>query len=421
MYRLGQIGTGTFAHDLKRWIARWRGRADPSAICDSHDGETPRAQWNRVLDSINLDLYPGEVFGLIGPNGAGKSTLLKLLSRITRPTGGEIRLRGRVASLLEVGTGFHPELTGRENTYLNGSILGMSRAEIRRQLDQIIEFAECRRYIDTPVKRYSSGMLVRLGFSVAAHLTCDVLIVDEVLAVGDADFQKRCIGKVRDVAADEKRTVIFVSHNLSTVAQLCTRCGVLRQGRLQFVGNAQEAIDHYAGATQSDSSTPWDQLPQYGPRRYGRLTGVSVRDSSGRRATVFRMGEPMRVVLNYRCSQPFPSAEIGFKISTPHGTPIHYCPTSWENEPSGLDRGDYQFTGQLHDLRLLPGHYSIGAWALRQGGKSDHAVPMIQTFEVIQSPAQKVVADFSRYCTGVGETYAPCTWSMSPLADGHVD
>ena len=246
-YRLGKVGTGSLAHDLNRWWHRLRGREDPYLRIGEVNDRATKAQSDYVwaLRDINFSVQPGEVLGIIGRNGAGKSTLLKILSRITMPTTGSITLRGRVASLLEVGTGMHPELTGRENIYLNGAILGMRRREIDRKLDAIVDFAGVERYLDTPVKRYSSGMHVRLGFAVAAHLEPDILIVDEVLAVGDAEFQKKCLGKMQDVSRQEGRTVLFVSHNMAAVKSLCPQAILLITGGIEDKGSSEYVINKY--------------------------------------------------------------------------------------------------------------------------------------------------------------------------------
>ncbi|MDT8416126.1 MAG: ABC transporter ATP-binding protein [Flavobacteriaceae bacterium] len=246
-YRLGTVGTGSLAHDLNRWWHTVRGKEDPYLkIGEVNDrGSKATSDYVWALKDINFEVQAGEVLGIIGKNGAGKSTLLKLLSRVTAPTTGAIRTRGRIASLLEVGTGFHGELTGRENIYMNGAILGMTKKEIDSKLDEIIAFSDCERYIDTPVKRYSSGMTVRLGFAVAAHLEPDILVVDEVLAVGDAEFQKKAIGKMQDISGSEGRTVLFVSHNMAAVKSLCTRAIVLENGRKSFEGNVDSAISNY--------------------------------------------------------------------------------------------------------------------------------------------------------------------------------
>lgn len=247
-YRLGLVSTNTLSHDLNRW---WqinvRGKEDPylkiGEVNDRAHKGTSDYVW--ALKDINFEVEQGDVLGIIGKNGAGKSTLLKILSNVTSPSTGSIKARGRIASLLEVGTGFHPELTGRENIYMNGAIMGMSKAEIIRKLDEIVDFSGCERYIDTPVKRYSSGMTVRLGFAIAAHLDPEILVVDEVLAVGDAEFQKKAIGKMQDVSKGEGRTVLFVSHNMSAVETLCTKGIVLKNGSVSFSGSVEDSVQKY--------------------------------------------------------------------------------------------------------------------------------------------------------------------------------
>lgn len=253
-YQLGEIGTGTISRDLERWVAKIRGKEDPFLkIGEANDRATKGTSdvvWS--LKDINFDINQGDAVGIIGRNGAGKSTLLKLLSRVTAPTTGNIKVKGRIASLLEVGTGFHPELTGRENIYLNGAILGMRKKEIDRKFDEIVDFAGVERYIDTPVKRYSSGMYVRLAFAVAAHLESEILIVDEVLAVGDAEFQKKCLGKLGEVSKGEGRTILFVSHNMQAISTLCKKLVLLKNGYLDFQGSVNDGIGLYL--KNSDSS-----------------------------------------------------------------------------------------------------------------------------------------------------------------------
>lgn len=246
-YRLGTLGTGTISHDLNRFFAKVRGKEDPYLkIGESNDRSSKgKSEYIWALNDINFDVKRGEVLGVIGKNGAGKSTLLKILSKVTGPTTGSIKSKGRIASLLEVGTGFHPEMTGRENIFLNGAILGMTKKEINSKLDEIVSFSGCERYIDTPVKRYSSGMKVRLAFAVAAHLEPDILIVDEVLAVGDAEFQKKAIGKMQDISGADGRTVLFVSHNMAAVKSLCNRGVVLEYGSVVFEGCSDSAINFY--------------------------------------------------------------------------------------------------------------------------------------------------------------------------------
>lgn len=245
-YRLGQLGTGTISHDINRWWHKVRGKEDPYLkVGDANDRSIAGGSdyvWS--LKDINFEIQQGEVLGIIGKNGAGKSTLLKILSQVTTPTTGEVKIKGRVAALLEVGTGFHPDLTGCENVYLNGAILGMTKAEIKSKFDEIVDFSGVEKYIDTPVKRYSSGMMVRLGFAVAAHLEPEILIVDEVLAVGDAEFQKKCLGKMKDVSG-QGRTVLFVSHNMTAIKGLCTKCICLKHGILYESGKTEEVINNY--------------------------------------------------------------------------------------------------------------------------------------------------------------------------------
>ena len=255
-YRLGLVSTKTLSHDLRRfWITNVLGKEDPYLKIGEVNDRSTKGQSDYVwaLRDIDFKVEQGDVLGIIGKNGAGKSTLLKLLSKVTGPTTGTIRAHGRIGSLLEVGTGFHPEMTGRENIFLNGAILGMTRHEIQRKLDEIIDFSGCERYIDTPVKRYSSGMMVRLGFAVAAFLEPEILVVDEVLAVGDAEFQKKAIGKMQDVSKGEGRTVLFVSHNMASVRALCTKGLVLKNGMVDFMGGIEEAIPQYLRAYEKEN------------------------------------------------------------------------------------------------------------------------------------------------------------------------
>ena len=245
-YRLGQLGTGTISHDINRAWAKIRGKEDPYLkVGDANDrSKAGGSDYVWSLKDINFEVKQGEVLGIIGKNGAGKSTLLKILSQVTTPTTGQVKVKGHIAALLEVGTGFHPDLSGRENIFLNGAILGMNKAEIKSKLDEIVDFSGVAKYIDTPVKRYSSGMMVRLGFSVAAHLEPEILIVDEVLAVGDSEFQKKCIGKMKDVSG-QGRTVLFVSHNMAAVKELCDMSIVMQNGKVAFHGNVDNGIEFY--------------------------------------------------------------------------------------------------------------------------------------------------------------------------------
>jgi len=255
-YQLGDFGTGALTKDVERWWAMMRGKEDPFLTVGETNDRTSKGESNIVwsLKDINFDIVKGDAVGIIGRNGAGKSTLLKLLSRVTSPTTGNIKINGRIASLLEVGTGFHPELSGKENIFLNGAIMGMNKREIKRKFDEIVDFAGVERYIDTPVKRYSSGMYVRLAFAVAAHLESEILIVDEVLAVGDADFQKKCLGKMNDVSKGEGRTILFVSHNMGAIKELCQNAILLENGLIKLTGTVQETIDYYQAVYHSNEA-----------------------------------------------------------------------------------------------------------------------------------------------------------------------
>lgn len=298
-YRLGTVGTGTVSHDLNRWWHAIRGKEDPYLKIGASNDRSAGASSNYVwaLRDINLEVKQGEILGIIGKNGAGKSTLLKILSRVTQPTEGSIKSRGRIASLLEVGTGFHPELTGRENIYLNGAILGMTKAEIKAKEEEIVEFSGCRMYIDTPVKRYSSGMRVRLGFAVAAFLEPDILVVDEVLAVGDAEFQKKAIGKMQDISQGEGRTVLFVSHNMASVEDLCQSAIVMEQGMVKFHGEVSEAIKNYLQAKSiSEGFVEFEAKPNF----KSRIKRFEITNSKGEIVSRFKSGERMyfRITIN---------------------------------------------------------------------------------------------------------------------------
>ena len=282
-YRLGLVGTGTIKDDIKRWWYKMRGAEDPFLKIGEANDRSRKGTSDYVwsLQDINFEINQGDSVGIIGRNGAGKSTLLKILSQVTQPTTGKIYTKGRIASLLEVGTGFHPELTGRENIFLNGAILGMRKHEIARKLDEIIAFSGVERYIDTPVKRYSSGMYVRLAFAVAAHLESEILIVDEVLAVGDAEFQKKCLGKMNDVSKGEGRTVLFVSHNMAAVRSLCNRGVFLENGIIKFDGITEEALDLYNSQNNFiETDVKWDIQNAPGSKD-AKIISIRVYSESG--------------------------------------------------------------------------------------------------------------------------------------------
>lgn len=301
-YRLGLVGTGTISDDLKRWWYNVRGKEDPFLKVGAVNDRGAKAQEDYVwaLKDINFEVKPGEVLGIIGKNGAGKSTLLKILSRVTSPTTGSIKTKGRIASLLEVGTGFHGELTGRENIYLNGAILGMTKPEINSKIDEIIDFSGCEMYIDTPVKRYSSGMTVRLGFAVAAHLEPEILVVDEVLAVGDVEFQKKAIGKMQDLSTGEGRTVLFVSHNMASVKSLCDRGILLKNGLILSEGKINSIVDMYlSDGTESDMIRPLERKDRGGNGKL-RISDLQILNKKGETISNIISSEEINLIIEIR-------------------------------------------------------------------------------------------------------------------------
>ena len=316
IYRLGLVSTGTLAHDLKRWwTMNVRGKEDPYlTIGETNDRSTKgESEYVWALKDIDFKVEQGDVVGIIGKNGAGKSTLLKILSKVTAPTTGTIRARGRIGSLLEVGTGFHPEMTGRENIYMNGAILGMTKAEITKKLDEIVDFSGCERYIDTPVKRYSSGMMVRLGFAVAAHLDPEILVVDEVLAVGDAEFQKKAIGKMQDVSRGEGRTVLFVSHNMASIRALCQHGVLLENGRVKYAGEIEDVVDHYVSLTDADLSVrkrTWEIDESIG----ACITGIEIMVEGKTNDKMIDMTDKIRIGINYYVKEDISGSNLCFVL-----------------------------------------------------------------------------------------------------------
>lgn len=360
-----------------------------------------------ALKDISLDIKQGERVGIVGRNGAGKSTLLKILSRITDPTHGSIRLRGRVASLLEVGTGFHPELTGRENIYLNGAILGMSKAEIRRKFDAIVAFAEVEKFLDTPVKWYSSGMYVRLAFSVAAHLESDILIVDEVLAVGDANFQKKCMGKMESVAT-EGRTILFVSHNMGAVAELCSRAVLLKDGRKILDGSPAEIIDAYMGQTAGGSLKldAKKDKPIF-------VTEIILRDVRGNTTSVIPMGEDAELEIRYCVTEPQSNVSMAMLLAR-HGSSLLY---SYDNDVSDAldgkrDIGEYTTRLTLPLSRFKEGQYSVEAKiGVGQTNMTDDNAAMV--FEVANHSIDTTHRSFRS--DRPGHIYWPLEWNTRKL------
>lgn len=319
-YRLGVIGGGTLQGDIQSWWARIRGKEDPNSKIGEETSEKNGVFM--ALKGISFDVYQGERLGIIGGNGAGKSTTLKILSRVTAPTEGEIYINGRISSMLEVGTGFHPELTGRENIYLNGAILGMSKEEVDRKIENIIDFSECRQFIDTPVKRYSSGMYVKLAFSVAAHLDSEILIMDEVLAVGDMKFQQKCLKKMREVADEEGRTVLYVSHNMNTIRQLCSRCIVLQKGRIIFSGDVEEAIQIYLGNEIESLKNTYNLETLDRPSNSYNLIKMTSLEFVGKEKCVYYNNEQMILKVRWTAKDSFNKIRFRMIVRYYDETPV---------------------------------------------------------------------------------------------------
>lgn len=369
-YKLGMIGGGTLRSDLQSWWARIRHKEDPNLKIGTDTSKF--GEEFLALDGINLEIKKGEAVGIIGHNGAGKSTLLKLLSRVTAPTEGTIKIKGRIASMLEVGTGFHPELTGRENIYMNGAILGMTRKEVDSKIEEIIDFSECRQFIDTPVKRYSSGMYVKLAFSVAAHLDSEIMVMDEVLAVGDVKFQKKCLGKMGDEAKDGK-TVLYVSHNMATIRQLCTRCVVLDHGKVIFDGDVEEAINVYMESNNQDMYTYYDYRDV---KRCNDRVGVKLFMEEitflNKETTVYKNTDTIDISINWRANEDL---DVRFGISVKYvdgsaaglaeSTDIinakagsHYT-THIQMDPGNLVPGVYKLSIQPYYLTEIRDSYTV--------------------------------------------------------------
>ena len=356
VYRLGQIGTGTLSNDLKVWWARARGKPNPLLKIGQTDYGNVQGENLWALRDVSFKVEQGEVLGIIGRNGAGKSTLLKILSRVTAPTSGVVKVKGRIASLLEVGTGFHPELTGRENIYLNGAILGMTREEVRRKFDEIVDFAGVEDFIDTPVKRYSSGMYVRLAFAVAAHLESEILLVDEVLAVGDAEFQKKSLGKMGDVASKEGRTVLFVSHNMASVQNLCQTGILLDKGIIIFSGNAETAIDIYRKTTYSQESiVTIDELRTMSEVKI--IKDVKVNKSNSGILPKLNIGDDLLIEISLQKNNLLRKINIVIGIDNQFGQRIFTISTQNQNQKIYNQANKIRVECLIKDIKLYPGLY----------------------------------------------------------------
>lgn len=365
-YRLGLVSTGTVAHDLNRWwtmnVLR---KEDPYLKIGETNDRSKKGESDYVwaLKDINFSVEQGDVVGIIGKNGAGKSTLLKLLSRVTTPTTGQIRVRGRIASLLEVGTGFHPEMTGRENIYLNGAIMGMTKAEVSRKLDEIVDFSGCERYIDTPVKRYSSGMTVRLGFAIAAHLEPEILVVDEVLAVGDAEFQKKAIGKMQDVSKGEGRTVLFVSHNMAAVKSLCKKGVLLENGMVKETGMVDDIVGHYLKGNNEIANHKYWAEPQIKGDGF-ELLEIGIRKKDCDYIDNISVDDAIELIVKYRITQKYEQLHLTFHFKNEQGIKIFSCSGGGRCVPLEHNEGVYEQRMEIPGNFLNWGSYYVDIYVV---------------------------------------------------------
>lgn len=403
-YRLGQVGSGTIAEDFSRLISKLRGKEDPFLKVGETNYRDSGGDSDFVwaLQDINFKVNEGEVLGIIGKNGAGKSTLLKLLSRVTGPTKGTIKMRGRIASLLEVGTGFHPDMTGRENVYMNGTLMGMTRNEITKKLDEIVDFSGVERYLDTPVKRYSSGMKVRLGFAVAAHLESEILIVDEVLAVGDAEFQKKAIGKMQDVSSQGGRTVLFVSHNLTAVQNLCTKGLLIEDGKVHSDGELNKVIDKYL-LTRVDNECEYfcaeAEKTTYIKKSY--IQGVGGNGSSN----IVANGSDMELVIEYVSQVEGQKGNMFVGIYTVLGEKLLHLGTPYGGQDGFALKSKGKLVCRIDNLPLVQGTYVVNLSMHVNGVPQDRVVDAY-SFDVVDGdffgcgkvPVQKE----SRFLIGQG-------------------
>lgn len=401
-YRLGSIGGGTLRGDLQSWMARIRGKEDPNSEIGT-DLSIKMGERFLALDDVSFEVKKGEAIGIIGHNGAGKSTLLKLLSRVTAPTKGTISYNGRIASMLEVGTGFHPELTGRENVYMNGAILGMTKAEIDKKFDQIVEFAEIEKFIDTPVKRYSSGMYVKLAFSVAAHLDSEIMVMDEVLAVGDMNFQQKCLNRMGEAASGEGRTVLYVSHNMSTIRKLCTRCIVLNHGKLVFDGDVEKAIAVYMNTSSYSPDVDIDlsekrmkHLPFPAMTKMERLI---LHEKS---IPVYQVNEPIVFDLTVTSKKCINKLCMRFEIKTPEAVPVG---SSIIHDFAGINAHETKiFRFSMCANGLTPGKYIVllVLYEVNEFGTYEDldAIMPAFTFEIVDTQ-QKIKVNWNSYHLGM--------------------
>ncbi|SUP53621.1 Teichoic acids export ATP-binding protein TagH [Weeksella virosa] len=406
-YRLGEVGTGSLQHDLKRWWYNVRGKEDPYLKIGETNDRTQKGESDYVwaLKDINFQVEQGQAVGIIGRNGAGKSTLLKLLSRVTKPTTGTIKYKGRIASLLEVGTGFHPEMTGRENIYLNGAILGMSRKEITRKFDEIVSFAGVERYIDTPVKRYSSGMYVRLAFAVAAHLESEILIVDEVLAVGDAEFQKKCLGKMGDVTKGEGRTVLFVSHNMASIQNLCDYGIFMENGSVQYTGDIQKTIEKYL-TTNNPLKNSIGLIKSFPSRYKSHISSVQLLDAvKENEKYTFKMGEVIRVRIKLNLFEDFENLSINVRLNDVYGNGI----AAWRTAEMGVEINSDLIELEIIGLNVFDGNYNFSI-SLNTNYETIDLLQSIVNVEILETKLD--IFDGKSVKKSHNLIYTPAIWSQ---------
>ncbi|MDA7557750.1 ABC transporter ATP-binding protein [Flavobacteriaceae bacterium] len=410
-YRLGIVGTGTISHDLNRWWSRIIGKEDPYLKVGEANVRSEKGSSDYVwaIRNINFEVKRGEVLGIIGKNGAGKSTLLKILSRVTSPTTGEIKTKGRIASLLEVGTGFHPEMTGRENIFLNGAILGMTKAEINSKIDEIIDFSGCLRYVDTPVKRYSSGMKVRLAFAVAVHLEPDILVVDEVLAVGDAEFQKKAIGKMQNISNNQGRTVLFVSHNMATINKLCKRSILLQNGEIFKEGPTSEIIPFYLSSGDLDDMICNVEFDNNEAKKL-QIISADISSSNNQliKQGVITTDDDLFIKIAYKFRSKIPKCHLTIIIKNDSGEIIYFADrTDFYNNFFSADIGQYQAKVKIPNPLLKPGTYFITLGLADQFSNADD-----HKFDVLKFKIENLK---SIRKSREGDLFVPLEWEMKKL------
>jgi len=415
LYRLGSVGADTLKHDMTRWWNLIRGKENPDLKMGETNDRSQKGKSDLVwaLKDITFEVKRGEVLGIIGKNGAGKSTLLKILSRVTAPTLGNVKIKGRISSLLEVGTGFHPELTGRENIFLNGAILGMTKSEIKSKFDEIVAFSGVERYIDTPVKRYSSGMYVRLAFGVAAHLNPEILIVDEVLAVGDVEFQKKCLGKMKD-AGENGKTVLFVSHNMPVVRQLCNNVVWLDKGEIVCMGNKDDVISKYLSSCYIENDISGNVENEISAREPGtyeaKFKSISLFNHENQNVTEINFLEYFNVELVLECYKNLEDVVVGLFISNVYSEKIMMTSLNEEFRPLRLKKGTYKFNIQIKE-HLLPGQYLLGMGIFYfYGGQNIDYIQPFYPFRVNAYSLKKNM-DYP-WPTVHGYIYPEATWNI---------